>query len=63
MLQRLTKNLTATDIFLWIIRIVIIGLIVWGSITTLASGKYSGENWLDFIVFGLAQGSVYALIA
>lgn len=27
------------------------------------TSKYSSENWLDFVVFGLAQGSVYALIA
>jgi branched-chain amino acid transport system permease protein len=29
----------------------------------LASGKYSGENWADFVVFGLSQGGIYALIA
>lgn len=63
MIQRWLKNLTATDIFLWIIRIAIIGVVVYGSVATLVSGKYSGENWLDFIVFGLAQGSLYALIA
>ncbi len=63
MLQRWTRNLTVTDLFLWLIRIVIIGLIIWGSVATLVSGKYSGETWLNFIVFGLAQGSVYALIA
>jgi len=63
MLRRFIRNLTATDVFLWIIRIAIIGAIVYGSVATLVSGKYSGENWLDFTVFGLAQGSLYALIA
>ena len=62
MRQRLA-NLTPTDIFLWIIRIVIIAVIVWGSYRTLESRKYSGENWADFIVFGLSQGGIYALIA
>ena len=62
MRQRLA-NLTATDIFLWIIRVVIIVVIVYGSYRTLASGKYSGENWADFIIFGLSQGGIYALIA
>jgi len=63
MVQRWLKNLTVTDVFLWIIRIAIIGVVLYGSVATLVSGKYSGENWLDFIVFGLAQGSLYALIA
>ena len=62
MRQRLA-NMTATDVFLWIIRIAVIGAIVWGSYSTLSSGKYSGENWADFIVFGLSQGGIYALIA
>ncbi len=26
-------------------------------------GKYSAETWRDFIIFGLAQGGIYALIA
>ncbi|MCL6553679.1 MAG: branched-chain amino acid ABC transporter permease, partial [Firmicutes bacterium] len=26
-------------------------------------GRYTGEQWLDFVVFGLAQGGIYALIA
>jgi branched-chain amino acid transport system permease protein len=29
----------------------------------LASGRYSSHHWFDFIIFGLAQGSIYALIA
>jgi branched-chain amino acid transport system permease protein len=56
-------NLTPTDIFLWIIRIVIIGVIVWGSAATFSSGKYSLANWVDFTIFGLSQGGIYALIA
>jgi len=62
MRQRLA-TLTPTDIFLWVIRFVIIGVVVGGSIATLSSGKYSGENWADFIIFGLSQGGIYALIA
>lgn len=56
-------NLTATDIFLWVIRIVVIGVIVWGSYATLSSGKYTGKHWADFIISGLSQGGIYALIA
>jgi len=48
---------------MWIIGGAILLLILWGSAATLASGRYSGHHWFDFIVFGLAQGSIYALIA
>lgn len=62
MRQRLA-NLTATDIFLWVIRIVIIFVIVFGSWQTLRSGKYTSDHWAGFIIFGLSQGGIYALIA
>ena len=48
---------------MWLIGGAILLLILWGSAATLASGRYSGHHWFDFVVFGLAQGSIYALIA
>jgi len=38
-------------------------LIAWGSTATLTEGRYTSHHWFDFIIFGLAQGSIYALIA
>ena len=38
-------------------------MICWGSVATLVKGVYSTHHWIDFIIFGLAQGSIYALIA
>jgi len=55
--------ISATDVALWIIGASLITLVIVGSIATLKSGKYSGKHWFDFIVFGLAQGGIYALIA
>lgn len=49
--------------FLWGIRILIIAVVVIGTIGTLRTGQYTGEQWIDFVVFGIAQGSIYALIA
>lgn len=49
--------------FLWGFRILIIAAIVIGTIAALRAGKYTGEQWIDFVVFGIAQGSIYALIA
>jgi len=63
MLQRWKERVSLTDILMWLIGAAILLLIVWGSAATLASGRYSGHHWFDFVVFGLAQGSIYALIA
>ena len=57
------QRLSVVDMFLWVFRIVIFGAVVWGTVSTLRSGRYAGEVWLDFIIFGLSQGSVYALLA
>lgn len=84
------KNLSIVDSLLWLFRVFIILLIIWGSFSGLTSGKldtegwgqffsrcfndvdkgtiacmgkYSGEVWRDFVIFGLAQGGIYALIA
>ena len=48
---------------MWLIGGGILLLILWGSAATLAAGRYSLHHWFDFFIFGLAQGSIYALIA
>ncbi len=63
MLTRWMKRLTATDVVMGLIGLTFSVLIVWGTIATLVSGKYSTAQWEDLVVFGLAQGSIYALIA
>ncbi|HKJ37659.1 MAG TPA: branched-chain amino acid ABC transporter permease [Anaerolineales bacterium] len=62
MLNRL-KNISLLDIILWFIRTSIIVIVVWGTISTLRDNPYTTRNWIDFFVLGLAQGSMYALIA
>jgi len=63
----MTKNwkerLNATDIIMWLIGGTLTVMILWGSIATIAAGRYTLRHWLDFLIFGLAQGSIYALIA
>lgn len=49
--------------FLWGFRILIVAAILIGTISTIRAGKYSGEQWIDFVVLGISQGSIYALIA
>ena len=63
MLRRLMERFTLTDIFMWFVGGSIVTLVVVGSYATLSQGTYTARHWFDFLVFGLAQGSVYALIA
>jgi branched-chain amino acid transport system permease protein len=60
---RRTVQLPVLDAFLWLIRIVAVVVIVWGSFNSITSGRLPGQLWRNLIVFGIAQGSVYALIA
>jgi len=61
--QRWKEKITPTDIITWSIGVAILALIIWGSAATLTAGRYTSHHWFDFIIFGLAQGSIYALIA
>jgi branched-chain amino acid transport system permease protein len=47
----------------WVLGILIIWFVVAGSVATLQTGRFSGEDWADLFVNGVARGSVYALIA
>lgn len=56
-------RLTFTDIILWSVGGLIAALVVIGSLRTISDNPYSGIQWFAFIISGLAQGSIYALIA
>lgn len=57
------QKLSFVNLFLWTFRIGVIVVVIWGTAGTLMAGKYQREHWIFFIVFGLAQGGIYALIA
>ena len=63
MLRAWRRRITLTDIVVWAIGVSILVGVVWGSIVTLETGKYSAANWIDLTIVGLALGGVYALIA
>lgn len=62
MRQRL-ENIDYLGLVLWLFRTAIIVAVVWGTVATIRDNPYSTRNWIDFVIFGLAQGSLYALIA
>jgi branched-chain amino acid transport system permease protein len=49
--------------FLWALRIAAVVVVVWGATASISAGRLSFDQWKSLMVFGLAQGSVYALIA
>ncbi len=63
MLRTRLRGVTLTDIVVWLIGIVILIGMIWGSVATIRLGKYPLSTWTDLIVTGLALGGVYALIA
>ena len=63
MLRTLRQRVTPTDVVVWLIGILILFVVVYGSVVTLSSHKYTLANWIDLTVRGLAIGGVYALIA
>ncbi len=57
------ERLDYLDVVLWLFRIALIVGIIWGTVATIRGGKYGMNTWINFLFFGLAQGSLYALIA
>ncbi|MFO7663978.1 MAG: branched-chain amino acid ABC transporter permease [Chloroflexota bacterium] len=63
--QRL-KDVDWISVALWIFRTVIILLVIIGTVRKLffdVGTTYTPRDWIDFIVSGLSQGGLYALIA
>ncbi len=63
MFARFRRKYDVTDVILWLIGAVLLISIIYGSFVTLTSGKYTTEQWINFVIFGLAQGGIYGLIA
>jgi branched-chain amino acid transport system permease protein len=56
-------RITYVEVILWSLRILILVVVVGGTIGTLIKGRYTIEQWFDFVMFGLTIGGIYALIA
>jgi branched-chain amino acid transport system permease protein len=57
------ERVSWVDLVLYGLRIAIFALIIIGATNTLLSGKYTLNQWVSLGFSGLAQGSIYALIA
>lgn len=63
MWQRWRFRVEPTTLIVWGIGVAILAFVLVGTISTLRSGIYSLSTWGSFLIFGLAQGAIYALIA
>src|SRR6186713_1111419 len=57
------ERLPWRKIILVVLGVVIVAVVAIGSYRTISTGAYSADAWRDFIVLGVAQGAIYALIA
>ena len=63
MLKRYFENLSWVDIFLRVFQVAAIAVIIVGVYNTVIAATYTSAQWATLVFAGLAQGSVYALIA
>ncbi|MBW3592358.1 MAG: branched-chain amino acid ABC transporter permease, partial [Actinobacteria bacterium] len=56
-------RLTFSGGVLWALRIAAVAFVVWGAAVSISSDRLSLDQWKNLVVFGVSQGSVYALIA
>lgn len=61
-LERL-KQVTYVDVTLWLMRAAVILLVIAGTIGTVIKDRYTTEQWVSMVMFGLTIGGIYALIA
>ena len=57
------RRFNAVDVILWLLRIGVLLIVVIGTLATLIKARYTIAQWLDFVMFGLTIGSIYAQIA
>lgn len=62
-MNRLSQDFSLLDFTINVLRVVIIVLVVVGATNTILSGRIALDAWINLFISGLAQGSIYALIA
>lgn len=62
-MRLLPERISLTDVLMFVIGGLIVALVIIGSVATLIHGKYDSRAWVDFIVYGVAMGGIYAVIA
>jgi branched-chain amino acid transport system permease protein len=61
--RKVIGRLNAVDVVLWAMRLLVLVVVVGGTLGCVIKGRYTAAQWVDFVVFGLTIGSIYAQIA
>lgn len=63
-MKRFFERYSVTDIVMFLIGASILALVIIGTFSTLfITRRYSSVDWFNFVVYGVALGGIYALIA
>ncbi len=63
-MPRFSRRYTVTDVVMFIIGALILALVLIGSFVTLfITKRYESRDWFNFVVYGVALGGIYAVIA
>jgi branched-chain amino acid transport system permease protein len=62
-MRRLLERISWVDLILRLFQIAIIVAMIIGIYNSVTSGRYTSSQWATLVFAGLAQGSIYALIA
>ncbi|WP_428490900.1 branched-chain amino acid ABC transporter permease [Rhodopila sp.] len=62
-LRQFLHRVTFVDVALWTLRIVVLAVMIGGTVGTLIRSRYGITQWVDFVLFGITIGSIYAQIA
>ncbi len=60
---RFLRRLTLTNVIIWGMGLAMLAFVVIRAVGNLASGAYGFDTFIRQLIFGLAQGGIYALIA
>ena len=63
-MKRFFERYSLTDVVMFLIGASILGLVIIGTFSTLfITRRYSSVDWFNFVVYGVALGGIYAVIA
>ncbi len=57
------RRIDFVTVVLWLVRIAAVIVVIWGAYFSLTGGRLTVVQWRGLVLAGIAQGSVYALIA
>jgi branched-chain amino acid transport system permease protein len=61
--RQFLHRITFVDVALWSLRVLVLVVVIGGTAGTLIKSRYGSAQWVDFVVFGVTIGAIYAQVA